>query len=137
MSKLKKGNTVATYPLIVIISIISIIIVGTFFVNSIFPFIWYQKLNSTAQKYMFVIEKFGYLTNVEKNNLIKDLTEQGFDQNYIEIYAPEQRRTYGELIEFKLIYKYKHKNVGIINNIFSSKDKYINMQISKNSYSKI
>ena len=50
MRKLKKGNAVATYPLVLMVSIFSIIMVGIFFINSIFPFIWYQKLNMSAQK---------------------------------------------------------------------------------------
>lgn len=111
MKKLKKGNTVVTYPLILVVSVISIIMIGIFLVNSIFPFIWYQKLNMTAQKYMFVIEKFGYLTDLEKNNLINDLASQGFDASQIQISAPSKRKTYGELIEFKIIYNYKYKNI--------------------------
>ena len=107
----KKGNVVVTYPLILFISIMCIIVISIFFINSIFPFIWYQKLNLIAQKYMFVIEKFGYLTDLEKNNLINDLASQGFDASQIQISAPSKRKTYGELIEFKIIYNYKYKNI--------------------------
>lgn len=129
----KKGNTAVTYPLILFISIMCIIIISIFFINSIFPFIWYQKLNLITQKYMFVIEKFGYLTDLEKNTLIKELATQGFDTSKIEIYAPNNKKSYGELLDFKIKYKYKYKNI----NGFTLQDKTINMVVSKSSYSKI
>ena len=107
--------------------------VGIFFINSIFPFIWYQKLNSTAQKYMFIIEKFGYLTDLEKANVINELNSQGFDINNIELYAPSNKKSYGELIEFKIVYKYKYKNISE----FKLEEKTINMVVTKSSYSKV
>lgn len=58
-------------PIILVISVIVIIFVGVFIINTIIPFIWYEKLNSIAQKYMFVVEKYGYLTENEKNVLIQ------------------------------------------------------------------
>lgn len=135
MNKLinKKGNTVVTYPLVLFISMLFVIMIGIFLINLIFPFIWYQKLNSTAQKYMFVIEKFGYLTNLEKANIINELNLQGFDTNNIELYAPSNKKSYGELIEFKIIYKYKYKNI----NGFKLEDKTIYMVVTKSSYSKV
>lgn len=135
MNKLinKKGNTVVTYPLVLFISIFFIIMIGVFFINSIFPFIWYQKLNYTAQKYMFVVEKFGYLTNLEKSNLINELNSQGFDVSNIYIYAPNGKRSYGELIELKIIYKYKYNNISG----FKLENKEMNMIVVKSSYSKV
>lgn len=129
----KKGNTAVTYPLILFISIMFIIMISVFFINSIFPFIWYQKLNLIAQKYMFVIEKFGYLTDLEKNTLINDLVSQGFDISKIEIYAPSSKKSYGELLEFKIKYEYNYKNVNGLN----LEDKTIDMFVLKSSYSKI
>ena len=137
MMKLKKGNIIVTYPLVLLVSIFSIVVVGVFFINAIFPFIWYQKLNITAQKYMFVIERFGYLTNKEKNNMINDLKNQGFDSSKINIVAPNKRKTYGELIEFKITYDYSYKNIGVANINFNNKEKNIKMKVYKNSYSKI
>ena len=137
MTKRKKGNAVATYPLIIFISMICLVVVGAFLINCIFPFIWYQKLNTTAQKYMFVIEKFGYLTDNEKNNLLNELSEQGFDTEKIRITAPQSRRLYGELIELKIEYEYEHKNILFSNNRASLSSSNINMVVCKNSYSKI
>lgn len=131
--KNKKGNAVVTYPIVLFISILFLIMVGIFFINSIFPFIWYQKLNSTAQKYMFIIEKFGYLTDLEKANVINELNSQGFDINNIELYAPSNKKSYGELIEFKIVYKYKYKNISE----FKLEEKTINMVVTKSSYSKV
>lgn len=129
----KKGNVAVTYPLILVISIMCIIVISIFFINSIFPFIWYQKLNLIAQKYMFVIEKFGYLTDLEQNTLINELASQGFDTSKIEIYAPNTKKSYGELLEFKINYKYKYKNISGL----TLQENIINMVVCKSSYSKI
>ena len=137
MKNLKKGSAVATYPVIIFVSSICLIAIGIFLINSIFPFIWYQKLNSTAQKYMFVIEKFGYLTDTEKQNLLNELSTQGFNVNNIRITAPQTRKLYGELIELKIEYDYEHKNIIFANNRFNTLNNKINMVVSKNSYSKI
>lgn len=129
----KRGGTTVTYPLVLFISVISVIMIGIFFINLIVPFIWYQKLNSISQKYMFIIEKFGYLTDSEKSNLINELNSQGFDTNNVTVYAPNNKRSYGELIEFKIEYNYKYKNI----NRFKLENKVINMVVLKSSYSKI
>lgn len=132
----KKGN-ITTYPLILFISILFLIAVGVFLINAIFPFIWYQKLNTTAQKYMFVIEKFGYLTQSEKETLLNDLNAQGFDISQIEIEAPNKRMSYGEVIELKIKYRYEYTNVIYSSNKLGTQKKYIDMVVSKLSYSKI
>lgn len=129
----KRGGTTVTYPLVLFISVISVIMIGIFFINLIVPFIWYQKLNSISQKYMFIIEKFGYLTDSEKSNLINELNLQGFDTNNVTVYAPNNKRSYGELIELKIEYNYKYKNI----NRFKLENKVINMVVLKSSYSKI
>ena len=137
MNKMYKKGNIATYTLIIFISMLFLIAVGVFLINAIFPFIWYQKLNSTAQKYMFVIEKFGYLTKSEKEILLSDLENQGFDISKIEIEAPNERKNYGEFIEFKIKYNYEYNNITYLDNKFETEKKYINMTVSKNSYSKI
>lgn len=134
---MRKGNAIATYPLIIFMCVLFIIIIGVFFINSIIPFIWYQKLNTVTQKYMFVIEKFGYLTDLEKQNFINELEEKGFDKNNIEIIAPEERKTYGELIELKVNYKYIYNKINYYQRMFSKEANYINMEIKKSSFSKI
>ena len=129
----KKGNTFATYPLVLFISIFFIIMIGVFCINSVIPFIWYQKLNSITQKYMFVVEKFGYLTNLEKANLINDLNMQGFNTSNVKIVSPSSKKSYGELIEFKITYIYNYKNISGL----KLKDNSIKMVVEKSSYSKV
>jgi hypothetical protein len=135
--KNKQGNTTFTLPIILVIAMIFIVLIGTYIISLITPFIWYEKLNSISQKYMFVIEKYGYLTDLEKSNLVNDLKNDGFNISYIEIIAPNVKKNYGELIEFKINYKLIQKNPTISNGVIINAQKDINISIKKYSYSKI
>lgn len=105
----RNGSTVLTLPFVIIISLTLIIMFGVFAINMILPFIWYEKLQHTSYKYMYVIEKYGYLTNSEKSNLIEELERHGFDKSEINIESPEQPVGYGNIIEFNIKYNYKQK----------------------------
>lgn len=105
----KRGSTVLTLPFVIIISLILIIVFGVFTINMILPFIWYEKLQHTSYKYMYVIEKYGYLTSSEKSNLVKELEERGFDKNEIEIDSPSEPIGYGNIIKFNIKYNYKQR----------------------------
>ena len=133
----KKGNLVVSTPIIILVSSFFVIVIGVYVINMIEPFIWYEKLNATAQKYMFVIEKYGYLTEDEKNNLIETLNSQGFNTENLEIIAPSNIRNYGELLEFKINYKLIQKTPFVSNKDINLKERCINMCIKKYSYSKI
>lgn len=133
----KKGNSVVSAPIIILVSSFFVILIGIYIINMIVPFIWYEKLNSTTQKYMFVIEKYGCLTYDEKNNLIQDLNNQGFNIENIEIIAPATIKNYGELLEFKVNYKLVQKTPTVSSKEFNLKERIINMEIKKYSYSKI
>lgn len=134
MSNNNKGNTIILYPIILFFSIIIVIFIGYFFINLIFPFIWYEKLNAISQKYMYIIEKYGYLTDLEEYNLISDLKNSGFDIDNIEIEIPSRYTTYGELLNFKIKYK-----------IFyivpfwgkTSQENMVEIVVNKSSYCKI
>lgn len=104
MYKNNKGNTIVSAPLILFFSVIVIVLIGYFFINLIIPFILYEKLNSISQKYMYIIEKYGYLTDEENENLIFDLSKSGFDINNVVVEAPKRHTTYGELIQFSIKY---------------------------------
>lgn len=134
--KYKKGNSVLTFPIMLLTSSMFIVIVGVYIINLIIPFLWYEKLNSTSQKYMFVIEKYGYLTEIEKLSLLTDLENQGFDISYIEIIAPNIIKNYGELIEFKIKYKLKQKIPVMLKGKVNLDEKDIDIVIKKYSYSK-
>lgn len=133
----KKGNMIVTYPIVMIVCIFCIVIIGMFFINSIIPFIWYQKLNTTVQKYMFVVEKFGYLTSSEKNDLFNELTAQGFESDKIKISVPSSPKSYGELVNLTVEYEYNLKNIVLNNLNVGYSNKIINLKVSKNSYSKV
>lgn len=110
MNKCKKrGNTVLTMPFIIVISFVTIIIFGIFTINMVLPFVWYQKLQITSYKYVYIIEKYGCLTKSEKNNLIEELTKKGFDKNSLTIDVPIVSKGYGNIIEFNITYNYKQK----------------------------
>ncbi|MEG0872741.1 MAG: hypothetical protein RSE00_02015 [Clostridia bacterium] len=132
----KKGESAITMPLILIISVIFIVVIGVYIINCIIPFLWYEKLNSISQKYMFVIEKYGYLTVEEKENLVKDLNNRGFNTENIQIDAPNNIKEYGELLEFSIRYKLVIKTPTISNNILNSKEKQIYITVKKNSFCK-
>ena len=105
----KKGNTVLTMPFVIIISLTLIMLFSVFAINMIIPFIWYEKLQHISYKYMYVIEKYGYLTEGEKESLIQELNRHGFDKDEVEIEAPDKPMGYGNIIEFNIKYKYKQK----------------------------
>lgn len=133
----KKGNTIVVTPIIIIISIVAVIMIGVILVNVVMPLTLQQKLNKISEKYMFIIEKFGYLTVSEKQKLIKELGDNGFNTNNIIIYAPTSRKSYGELIEFNIVYKTKYNSIDFKNGKISVINKPININVKKCSYSKI
>lgn len=105
----KQGNTVLTMPFVIIISFVTIIVFGIFAINMILPFVWYQKLQLISYKYVYVIEKYGYLTNSEKINLVEELAQKGFEKEEIKIESPSEAKGYGNIIEFNITYNYKQK----------------------------
>ena len=105
----KQGNTVLTMPFVIVISFVTIIVFGIFAINMILPFVWYQKLQLTSYKYMYIIEKYGYLTNAEETNLIEELVEKGFEKEELKIETPSEPKGYGNIIEFNIMYNYKQK----------------------------
>lgn len=110
MNQIKKqGNTVLTMPFVIVISFVTIIVFGIFAINMILPFVWYQKLQLASYKYMYIIEKYGYLTKAEETNLIEELVEKGFEKEEIEIETPIEPKGYGNIIEFNITYNYKQK----------------------------
>jgi|GEM_PF-2436806 len=135
--KYKNGNSIIAIPFLLIISILMIIIIGTYIINSIIPFIYHQKLITLANKYMFVIEKFGYLTDEEKNLLNEELNNSGFDVSKITLKYPNELKRYGELVEFEINYLLVLKTPVISNGSYKLIEKETILKIKKNSFSKI
>ncbi len=127
--KKNRGSEVITTPLVIAIGLMLLAILIVFCVNVLTPYIWYEKLSSTCLKYVFVMEEYGYLTNVEKNNLIKDLQNQGFDTKQLTIQSTSKRQTYGSPIYLNARYVYKMK-LPLIGN------KNVVMDINRESVSK-
>lgn len=106
-------------------------------INTIKPFIWYEKLNKISEKYMFVIEKYGYLTYSEKNNLLQELQGNGFEIKNISITVPNVKKSYGELVNFKINYEMYFENIEFESGKIMIKRVPININVEKYSYSKI
>lgn len=132
-----KGNSVITIPILMIICLFIIIVIGVNIVNSIIPFIYHQKLMTIANKYMFVIEKFGYLTDEEKSLLVKELNESGFESTKVSLKYPNELKGYGELIEFEIRYILITKSPIIKNGKYEFEEKETILTVRKNSFSKI
>jgi lipopolysaccharide/colanic/teichoic acid biosynthesis glycosyltransferase len=126
-----------TIPFLLIVSVFMIIIIGTYMMNSIIPFIYHQKLITIANKYMFVIEKFGYLTEEEKSLLNNELITSGFDISKISLKYPSELKEYGQLIELEIDYTLVLKTPIISNGTYGSIEKETILKVKKNSFSKI
>lgn len=98
-------------------------------IDCITPLLLQQKLQQIAIKYMYVIEKYGYLTSREKTRLIEELSTKGFETSKITIEYPKSQMPYGSLIEFSISYKYTSIP------LLGTEEKQI--KISRVSYSKI
>lgn len=133
----KKGNTMISTSIILVVSIIFIMVLSISFIGMIKPFIMYEKLNKISQKYMFVVEKFGYLTSNEKNLLIEELEEDGFKKENLIINAPGNLKSYGELINFEISYKMEYQTIKFYNGKLLLENKDIILKSKNYSYSKI
>ena len=133
----KRGNSLVSMPIILVICVVILIVIGVNFIGIIKPFIMYEKLNKISEKYMFIIEKFGYLTYSEKNSLINELKNKGFDISKISINAPLSVKNYGELLNFDIIYDMYYNTLNFENGKIKLKNNVIKLKVTKNSYSKI
>ena len=130
---MKKGQSIITTPLILLFSVAILIIITMYCINMIMPFIWYQKMQLIANKYMYIIDKYGYLTNKELDLMKEEMKKSGFDTNMLNITAPLQRKGYGKLIEMKVEYRLRQKIV-LLDNVINRE---IPLVVTKYSYSKV
>ncbi len=134
--KQRSGNTVVTMPIILIISIFILINIGVYMIELTKPFLTYEKLNTIALKYMFIIEKYGYLTEIEKNNMLNELSNKGIDISKISLKFPNMIKEYGEVIEFNITYLEYINLPSLSNGKLDIDKKEIKIVVNKNSYSK-
>ena len=132
--KNKKGNI--SYIFTLAISIIMLFLTIITIINMLTPFIWYQKLENIASKYVYVVEKFGYLTTTEKEELINELKNDGFDEKQITLTCPEHKLSYGESFKFELTYKLKVNNI-LLSEEIKRETKEVLLHVRKYGYSKI
>lgn len=130
---MKNGMTALTTPLILALSILLLTVLTIFIISLIIPFIKYQKLDQIVSKYMFVIERFGYLTEDEYSFLKQELLKEGFETQNIEIIYPKHKLEYGTLFEFSIKYNYNLSLKGRIKEY----SRTIPIIIKKYAYSKI
>lgn len=111
MRKLKnnKGNSILTTPIIISIGVIFVSALIVLSVNILMPYIWYEKLSGSCIKYIFIMEEYGYLTKKEVKNLKKELENQGFDEEKIDVSYTSSRVAYGSPIFLKVEYEYEAK----------------------------
>lgn len=126
----KKGSTVVTDMFIMVVSLLIITITTMFMVSILMPFIYYQKLQMTAQKYMYIVEKYGILTSLEISQMSKELENQGFQKDKLKISVPNNPLSYGDEILFEVKYVYNQK-IPTLNGGITIKDKKIDLIVRK------
>ena len=129
----KKGEITQYFTLLMSFAILIVTVV--YIINMLIPFIWYQKLQNIADKYIYVVERFGYLTSGEQEQLYKDLVSEGFDINNILLECPDKKLEYGERFDFNITYRLNLKN-SILEGIIKHETKEILLHVKKYGYSK-
>jgi hypothetical protein len=125
----QSGNSILTAPIIVAVGMVLIAILIVFVVKIITPYIWYEKLSSTCIKYIFIMEEYGYLSKIEKNNLIDELGDNGFNPDKLQVDCTSSKKAYGEPIYLNVQYDFDL-------NLPNMEEKTIMMRINRESVSK-
>lgn len=105
--KSKKGTEIITTPIIIALGILMVAVLIVFSIKIIMPYIWYEKLSSTCLKYVFIMEEYGYLTNLEEKNLMKELKKQGFMEKKVKVNCTKKQQKYGYPIYLNVSYTYE------------------------------
>lgn len=97
----------------------------------------YQKMSSTALKYIFVMEEFGYLNKSDEKSLKNELVSKGLKNENILITATNQLKDYGEVIELTVIYQHPYKKVSFDNSLIPRyNEELMEICVSKKGVSK-
>lgn len=105
-------------------------------IRIVMPFIIYQKMQTVVVKYMYIVEKYGYLTKLEYDNLLSDIISCGIEASSINIEYPSTPEPYGTLLKLRVEGNYISKFL-IFNDSISEKITTTNLSVTKYSYSKI
>lgn len=137
MIKSNKGSTILITPIIWVITIFIFIFFIVFGIRIIEPFMIYQKMSSTALKYIFVMEEFGYLNKSDEKSLKNELISKGLKNENILITATNQLKDYGEVIELTVIYQHPYKKVSFDNSLIPRyNEELMEICVSKKGVSK-
>lgn len=132
--KSKNGDVSMTITLIISLALLMVITINI--INMLVPFIWYQKLENVANKYIYVVERFGYLTDDEEQELYEELNNDGFDISKITFVCPKSRLAYGTQFEFSIKYNMPYNNLIIFNGVKNEASSVL-LHVKKYGYSKI
>jgi len=134
----ERGSVIITAPIITIAMFFVICITIVIAIEVVKPFVIYEKISSVALKYIFVMEEYGYLNDIEKNNLISELENKGIERSKLSISGDNVIQDYGEPINLKIEYEYTSNLIQVIN-VFGIKKNEISIPIviEKKSFSKI
>ena len=132
----KNGSSAISTTLSTMFCIFLLAIFAVSIMQMLMPFLAYQKMQTVVVKYMYVIEKYGYLTKAEYNNLISDVVSCGIDEKTISIEYPSSPQVYGTLLKLKVQGDYT-SNLVIWSDSISHKLTKTNLCVTKYSYSKI
>ena len=130
----KHGNITTVITLI--ISLAFLLVAAIYIINTLTPFVWYQKLQAVAEKYVYITEKFGYLTDSEEQELYQELKQDGFEIDKVTLDCPKSYLEYGTLFKFEITYTLEQK-YNIISNGIKTEARSVLLQITKYGYSKI
>ena len=137
MIKSNKGSTILITPIIWVITIFIFIFFIVFGIRIMEPFMIYQKMSSTALKYIFVMEEFGYLNKSDEKTLNNELVSKGLKNENILITATNQLKDYGEVIELTVIYQHPYKKVSFDNSLIPRyNEELMEICVSKKGVSK-
>lgn len=137
MIKSNKGSTILVTPIVWVVTIFIFVFFIVFGIRIIEPFMIYQKMSSTALKYIFVMEEFGYLNEAEEKALKSELVAKGLKIENILISATNEIKEYGDVIELNIQYKHPYKIFRFNNSLIpSSSEDIIEIGVAKKGVSK-
>lgn len=85
---------------------------------------------------MYIIDKYGYLTINEKDQMLQDLENDGFETAKIVLNYPTEPEPYGTLIELRIDY-FVFQDSPTFDGGIKIEKRTIPLSIKKYSYSKI
>ena len=92
----------------------------------------YQKLNNIVNKYSYIIENYGSLTQKEKAELYEDIKLQGFNLNDIKVIFQDSQNSYNDLKKLSIEYDYNITSLNIIKKLNFK----VKISVSKTCYSR-